>query len=102
MSFILSCLIFFGIIILLYYLRRYFKGAQCKTKQSMKGKIIIVTGASAGIGKASAIDLVKQAGQVILACRNESKTQEAMKSLSKEEQKLIKFIKLDLCDFVQS
>ena len=99
MSLFLSCLIFFGIIILLNYLRKYFKGAQCKTKQSMKGKVVIVTGASAGIGKASAIDLVKQGGQVILACRNESKTQEAMKSLSKEEQKLIKFIKLDLCDF---
>ena len=99
MSIYLSCLILFGIIIILYYLRKFFKGAQCKVKQSMKGKVIIVTGASAGIGKASAIDLVKQGGQVILACRNELKTKEAMKSLNEEEQKLIKFIKLDLCDF---
>ena len=65
----------------------------------MKGKVIIVTGASAGIGKESAIDLVKQGGEVILACRNEKKTKEAMKKLNEEEKKLIKFIKLDLCDF---
>ena len=65
----------------------------------MKGKVIVVTGASAGIGKESAIDLVKQGGEVILACRNEKKTTEAMKNLNEEEKKLIKFIKLDLCDF---
>ena len=95
----MSYLILFGIIIILYLLRKFFKGAQCKTKHSMKGKVIIVTGASAGIGKESAIDLVKQGAQVILACRSESKTKEAMKYLNEEEQKLIKFIKLDLCDF---
>ena len=74
----MSYLILFGIIIILYLLRKFFKGAQCKTKHSMKGKVIIVTGASAGIGKESAIDLVKQGAQVILACRSESKTKEAM------------------------
>ena len=95
----MSYLILFGTIIILFLLRKFFKGAQCKAKHSMKGKVIIVTGASAGLGKESAIDLVKQGGQVILACRNESKTKEAMKCLNEEEQKLIKFIKLDLCDF---
>ena len=99
MSIISALIILFIAIIILYILRILFKGAQCKIKHSMKGKVIIVTGASAGIGKESAIDLVKHGGQVILACRNESKTKEAMKSLNEEEQKLIKFIKLDLCDF---
>ena len=36
---------------------------------------------------------------MILACRNEHRTNEAMKSLNEEEKKLIKFIKCDLCDF---
>ena len=62
MSIILLCLI---IIILLYFLRIYFKGGQCKTKHSLEGKVIIVTGASAGIGKESALDLAKHGAQVI-------------------------------------
>ncbi len=96
MSIILLCLI---IIILLYFLRIYFKGGQCKTKHSLEGKVIIVTGASAGIGKESSLDLARHGAQVILACRNEAKTNEAMKSLSDEEKKLVKFIHCDLCDF---
>ena len=60
---------------------------------------MIVTGASAGIGKESALDLVKHGAQVILACRNEAKTKQAMKSLNEEEQKLIQFIYCDLSDF---
>ena len=96
MSIILICLI---TIILLFFIRKYFKGGQCKSKHSMEGKVIIVTGASAGIGKESAIDLAKHGAQVILACRNEEKTKEAMKSLNEEEKKLVKFIYCDLSDF---
>ena len=99
MALISALLYLFIIILLLYFLRIFIKGPQCKIKHSMKGKVIIVTGASAGIGKESALDLVKHGAQVILACRNESKTNEAMKSLTEEEKKLTKFIKLDLCDF---
>ena len=96
MSIILICLL---AIIFLFLLRKYLKGGQCKNKHSMKGKVVIVTGASAGIGKESAIDLAKHGAQVILACRNEEKTKEAMKSLNEEERKLVKFIYIDLSDF---
>ena len=96
MSIILICLI---TIILLFILRKYLRGGQCTSKHSMEGKVIIVTGASAGIGKESAIDLAKHGAQVILACRNEAKTKKAMKSLNDEEKKLVKFIFCDLCDF---
>ena len=75
------------------------KGGQCKIKHSMENKVVIITGASAGIGKASAIDLVKHGAQVILACRNEKKTMKAMQSLTDDEKKLIKYIHLDLSDF---
>ena len=47
------------LVIILFFLRKYFKGAQCKIKHSMKGKVVIITGASAGLGKESALDLIK-------------------------------------------
>jgi short-subunit dehydrogenase len=36
----------------------------------MKNKVIIITGASSGIGKACAIDLAKKGGKVVIAARN--------------------------------
>lgn len=87
------------IIVILYVLRKYFKGGHCQCKHSLKGKTIIVTGASSGIGKEAVYDLVKHGANVILACRNEAKTYEAMKGLTEEQRKLTKFIRLDLCDF---
>ena len=72
-------------IIFFYFLRIYFKGAQCRIKHSLKGKVIIVTGASSGIGKESALDLVRHGAHVILGCRNELKTKRAMESLNEEE-----------------
>ena len=91
--------IFLILAIILYLLRIYLKGGQCKIKHSMEGKVVIITGASAGLGKESALDLAKHGAKVILACRNEEKTKQAMKSLTEEEKKLVKFIYCDLCDF---
>ena len=99
MSIISFILIIFITIIILYLLRVFFRGAQCKIKHSMKWKVIIVTRASAGIGKESALDLVRHGAKVILACSNKQRTKEAMKSLNEEEKKLIKFIKCDLNSF---
>lgn len=99
MSVISFCLFVLIMIPLLFLLRRYLKGPQARNKKSLKGKVIIVTGASSGIGRETAIDLIKHGAQVILACRNEAKTNEAMKILTEEEKKLTKFIRLDLCDF---
>ena len=92
-------LIFLIAIFILFLLRKYFRGGQCKSKHSMEGKVIIITGASSGIGKESAIDLVKHGARVILACRNEKKTEKAMESLNDEEKKLIQYIHIDLSDF---
>lgn len=45
---------------------------------SVKGKVIIITGASSGIGAASAQLLAKNGAKVVLAARNESKLQKVM------------------------
>jgi retinol dehydrogenase-12 len=61
------------ILVVLYLLRRHFKGPKANQK-SMKNKIVIITGASAGIGKENAYELLKQGATVIFACRDENKT----------------------------
>ena len=75
------------------------RGGQCKSKHSMEGKVVIITGASSGIGKESAIDLVKHGAQVILACRNEKKDQKNDAIIKWRRKKLIQFIYCDLSDF---
>lgn len=42
----------------------------CKSKANMKGKTVIITGCTSGIGRETAKDLAKRGARVIMACRN--------------------------------
>ena len=48
------------------------------------GKTVIVTGANTGIGKETALDLVKRGAKVILACRDEQRATDAAKDIIAE------------------
>jgi NAD(P)-dependent dehydrogenase (short-subunit alcohol dehydrogenase family) len=86
--------------IFLYIIRIFFLvGVKTPLKASMTGKTIIITGASAGIGKATAIQLLEDGSDVIFACRDKSKALGVINSLNDEFRKRAHFIELDLCSF---
>lgn len=100
MSIIFFCIIFIILIIILYLLRLYIKGGVNKIKHSMKGKFIIITGASSGLGLYSALDLIDSGAKIIFACRNEKRAKNSMNLI---KNKLLKdnaeYMFLELCDF---
>uniref|UniRef100_H2ZEQ1 Uncharacterized protein n=1 Tax=Ciona savignyi TaxID=51511 RepID=H2ZEQ1_CIOSA len=53
----------------------------------MEGKTIIITGANAGIGMETALDLVRRGGRVIMACRNLGKAEVARDKILQESGK---------------
>ena len=64
----------------------------------LSGKVFIVTGGNAGIGKETCKQLLLKNAKLYLAARSESKAQTAIDELEKETGKKPIFLKLDLSD----
>lgn len=70
---------------IMYLLKKfYFSGGVCKSKARLDGKTVIITGANTGIGKETALDLVKRGARVILACRDVEKGKRAAQAIQEE------------------
>ena len=63
----------------------------------MKNKIVVVTGANAGIGKATTHKLVEMGAHVVMVCRNRKKGEKALQEI--QENTNSKNLDLMLCDF---
>jgi NAD(P)-dependent dehydrogenase (short-subunit alcohol dehydrogenase family) len=64
----------------------------------MKGKVVIVTGANAGLGKATAAQLSDLGATVVLACRSRERGEAALNELSCVEGRCFDLMPLDLVD----
>ena len=81
----------------LYLTRRYFAGGVCHSKALLNGKTVIITGANAGIGKETAVDLARRNARVIMACRSVEKGEKAAVEVRKRSgSDNVVFMKLDL------
>jgi NAD(P)-dependent dehydrogenase (short-subunit alcohol dehydrogenase family) len=60
--------------LLIFLLKRIFKGPKTFLTHSLTGKVVIVTGSNSGIGKVTAEEILKQGATVIMANRDEDKT----------------------------
>ena len=81
----------------LYLARRYFAGGVCHSKALLNGKTVIITGANAGIGKETAVDLARRNARVIMACRSVEKGEKAAVEVRKRSgSDDVVFMQLDL------
>lgn len=83
-------------------LRRWFNGPSTKQPHDrVKNKYIIITGASDGIGKETALQLLHDGANVIFACRDEKKTFKIINNIpNKSERERASFMQLDLSSFI--
>ena len=56
---------------------------------SLEGKTVLVTGASSGIGRQTAIECSRMGASVVLSARNEDRLQETLSSMEGDGHKVI-------------
>ena len=64
--------------------RRYIGGGVCTSQARMDGKTVLITGANAGIGKETAINLGRRGARVIMACRDMKRGEDALNDVAEK------------------
>jgi len=94
MEFYYVIAIVLGVILLLCLIKYLCNGPASPIKRDMTGKVILITGASAGIGKETAIELLDQGATVICASRSKDRSISVINKSRKPENGV--FYPLDL------
>lgn len=88
------------VLVILYFLKKYFNGGVCNVSRNLKDLVIIITGSNIGLGKQVALNLSYLNPTIILACRNLEKATETSKYIISHSKNLnIIPMHLDLSDF---
>ncbi|EGR32319.1 short chain dehydrogenase reductase family protein, putative [Ichthyophthirius multifiliis] len=88
--------------ILLYFIKQYFNGGVCTIRKEISNKVVIITGASSGIGLETARYLAAMGATIIFACRNRDKTLYLIDEIKKEtNNEKLEYIPLDLTSIEQ-
>eukprot|EP00058_Branchiostoma_floridae_P020250 XP_002605740.1 hypothetical protein BRAFLDRAFT_280019 [Branchiostoma floridae] len=73
------------------------RGRWCRSTARLDGKTVVITGANAGIGRETALDLARRGGRIILACRSRERAEEARQDIIwQTDNQNVVFRKLDL------
>lgn len=75
---------------------RWFQGSRCLNAVRLDNKVVVITGANTGIGKETARELSRRGAEVVMACRDLQKAEEAAKEISAETNNKVTTLKLDL------
>ncbi|OXU27509.1 hypothetical protein TSAR_002325 [Trichomalopsis sarcophagae] len=89
---VIAALLIGGLVFLLCLLRLYvyLSTGVCKSKASMKGKTVLITGCTSGIGRETARDLAKRGARIIMACRNVEAASKLKVNVDKIPDELVK------------
>lgn len=88
------------VVFLLKFIKKlFFYGLFTPLNKSMDGKIVIVTGSSAGIGKETALKLIEDGADVIFACRQKDKTMKVISHIDSKHRHRAHFMHLNLSSF---
>ena len=97
--FIIFIIIIIILIILYFYLGNHVFSGKCTISHNLSGNLVIITGASSGLGKFTALELVSKGAKVIFACRNETKTKNIFKEIPENRKNLAIYENLELSSF---
>lgn len=87
------------IFIFLFVLKQWLRGRKNIYHNDITKQLVIITGSSSGLGKATAKSLLANGVKVVYACRNEKKALKEIDELPKEYRQNASFLPLDLCSF---
>jgi retinol dehydrogenase-12 len=67
---------------------------------SLRGRVYLITGANAGIGRATATELARRGGRVLMACRSPERARPALEAIRAETgNDTVELVDLDLASF---
>ncbi|MED6247061.1 hypothetical protein ATANTOWER_029039 [Ataeniobius toweri] len=92
-----------GLLAAVYFLLRVtiLKLSRCKSDTKLHGKTVVITGASSGIGKETAMDLARRGARLILACRDRERAEAAVQEIIQETgNQQVLFMQLDLASLL--